>query len=115
MFLTVFVFSSFTNQTADILNPMVGTWTYEVPDAPYEYQKGEMIIGQNEDKVTAKLNAGGYMIEGQSVKVEDNNLKFHLYVEGTKLSFDIDFEGKSFSGDVSYTEGTIGIKGKKKE
>lgn len=114
LFLAIFTFSSFTTST-DVLNPMVGSWDYEVPGAPYEYQKGEMTIAQNEDLLTAKLNVGGYMINAESLKVEDKNLKFHLYVEGTKVNFDLNFEPKAFSGKVTYSEGTIDIKGKKKE
>lgn len=115
MILTVVLMSSFAvNDVIDDSKNALGTWEYSVPDAPYEYQQGELIIEKKDGKLTGYTMMDGYKTTIEDVVTKKNNLTFYLYVENEKVSFDLDFEKKSFTGTVSYSEGDLEISGKKK-
>lgn len=115
MILSVVIMSSFAvNESIDDSKIVIGTWEYSVPDAPYEYQEGELIIEKKDGKLTGYTMMGGYKTDIEDVVVKNNNLTFYLYVESEKVSFDLEFEKKIFSGTVSYSEGELDISGKRK-
>ena len=115
MILTVVLMSSFAvNEVIDDSKNALGTWEYSVPDAPYEYQQGELIIEKKDGKLTGHMMMDGYKTTIEDVVAKNNNLTFYLYVESEKVTFDLDFENKTFSGSVSYSEGELKISGKKK-
>ncbi len=115
MILSVVIMSSFAvNESIDDSKIVIGTWEYSVPDAPYEYQEGELIIEKKDGKLTGYTMMGGYKTDIEDVVVKNNNLTFYLYVESEKVIFDLDFEKKSFAGTVSYSEGELDISGKRK-
>lgn len=111
MILSVVLLSSFA---VDNSKNVIGTWEYSVPDAPYEYQEGQLIIEEMDGKLTGYTMMDGYKTDIEDVVAKKNNVTFYLYVESEKVSFDLDFEKKSFAGTVSYSEGELGISGKKK-
>lgn len=113
--LSVVLMSSFTsNEVVDESSIAIGTWNYSVPDAPYEYQEGQLIIEKKDGKLTGYTMLDGYKTDIEDVVAKKNNLTFYLYVETEKVNFNLDFEKKSFTGTVAYSEGELTISGKKK-
>ncbi len=114
--LSVIIFSSFSS--TDVIsnsNDIVGTWNYSVPNAPYDYQKGELILEEKEGKLSGYTKVGEFKNEIEKPKLEDNNLKFTMYIEGTDVSFDLNFKKNKFTGIVTYFEGSLDITGVKTE
>ncbi|RLD76490.1 MAG: hypothetical protein DRJ07_16280, partial [Bacteroidetes bacterium] len=49
--LTFLVMMSFTGIDSTVSEKIfIGTWEYEAPDAPYEYQEGEIVFAKKEGK-----------------------------------------------------------------
>jgi len=96
------------------VNP-VGTWSYEAPNAPYEYNEGDIIVSKEGKEYKVEIKLGEYYsIKASSVAYKDNVLSFKLYVEGESVSIKSTLEKDEFKGTASYSEGTIDITGKKK-
>jgi hypothetical protein len=112
MILSVVIMSSFS--VVDSKKKMIGAWEYSVPDAPYEYQEGELIIEKKDGKLTGYTMVDGFKTDIEDVVAKKNNVTFYLYVESEKVWFDLDFEKNYFAGIVSYSEGELEISGKKK-
>ncbi len=92
----------------------IGTWLYEVPNAPDGYQDGSLIFEEKNDQLLGYVMIQGYKSNLENIRVNENQIKCSMYVEGTKVSFVLNFEKDTFSGKVTYTEGTIDISGKRK-
>lgn len=116
LLLTVLLFSSFTFVDYEVgPRKAIGTWEYSVPDAPYEYQKGDLIIEKKEGKLEGYTMVNDYKTPVEKVKVKGNKLTFLMYLEGEDISFDITLEKKTFKGIISFSQGELEITGKKKK
>ena len=115
LLLSIIVLSSFTVKDSFVkVKKILGEWEYSVPDAPYGYQNGTLVLS----KVDGVL-AGEMVMEGQGTALEEvvfekNVLKEKMYVQGETVRFNLNFTKKSFEGVVSYTQGTLDISGTKK-
>jgi len=115
LLLSIIVLSSFTVKDSFVkVKKILGEWEYSVPDAPYGYQNGTLVLS----KVDGVL-AGEMVMEGQGTPLEEvvfekNVLKAKMYVQGETVRFNLNFTKKSFEGVVSYTQGTLDISGTKK-
>jgi hypothetical protein len=113
--LILFVTASFTgiDETGTNLK-MIGSWEYNAPDAPYEYQEGDIHFLMQNDKLVGFIEIDGYKTELENIIVKGNNLTCELYVEGESVILDLKFKKKSFKGTATYSEGTLDFSGKKK-
>ena len=94
---------------------IVGTWTYVVPNAPYEYQNGELTFQKEKKIFTGFVMVSGYKNELNDVTVNKNKVSFYVYFQGEKVTFNLDFTKKSFKGMASYSGGDLEISGEKKK
>ncbi len=110
----LFVTAGFTgiNHPATDLK-MLGTWEYSAPDAPYEYQEGNIHFLMQDNKLVGFVEIGGYKMELEDVIVKGDKVNCEVYVEGEEVSLELLFKKKTFSGTASYSEGTIDFTGKK--
>ena len=114
--LSVIILSSFTsNYNISTSNDIIGAWDYSVPNAPYEYQKGQLILEENAGELSGYTMVNDFKNEIDNPKLEGSNLTFSMYIEGTDVSFNLNFKENNFSGKVTYTEGILEITGIKKE
>lgn len=115
LILLAVLFSNFTNPI-NLTNPtkVVGNWEYSVPDAPYEYQNGELIVENIGNALSGHINVNDSEIELENINLDKNTLTFEIYIEDTQVSFKLDFEKKTFAGNVSYSEEILSITGSKK-
>lgn len=91
-----------------------GTWEYKVPQAPYEYQTGKLLVKKVDAGYEVKFNVNGSEMKASNVKFSDSNLTFATYVENEYVKFKIKVAAKTMEGTVSYSEGTMGISARKK-
>lgn len=114
IFLAV-LFSNFTNPNClTDTTKVVGDWEYSVPNAPYEYQKGELVIENMGNVLSGHIKVNESEIDLLDILLDKNTLSFNVYIEDTQVSFKLDFEKKSFAGNVSYSEEILSIVGTKK-
>lgn len=114
LLICMLVLASFTTTSNSNAKKILGTWSYEVPDAPYDYQEGDLIFEKADGELNGYAKIGGYKTEVDNLVVDGKNVTFSMYVEETEVEFDLEFDKKSFKGTVSYVEGTLDISGSKK-
>lgn len=112
----VIVISGFTiAETFKVNKEILGEWEYTVPDAPYEYQKGVMILAKDHKELKGEMIIGGYSTPLEDLVNVKYNVKASMDVQGEGVTFDINFDGNTFKGTVDSSEGTMEISGSKKK
>ncbi|WP_321343999.1 hypothetical protein [uncultured Draconibacterium sp.] len=93
---------------------VIGEWKYEVPNAPYGYNAGNLVFEVKEGKLTGHVKLeDGYKIDLKDITYEDGVLKFGLYVDYDYVTLKITIEGEEMKGIVNSPEGEIPITAKK--
>lgn len=93
---------------------VTGEWKYEVPSAPYGYQKGVLVINEKEGNLAGEVKfEDGYKIELKNVSYEEGTLKCGLYVESDYVTVNAKIEGKTLKGSVKTPEGEMNITAEK--
>jgi hypothetical protein len=114
--LTLIVMSSFTLLgTFKVNKKIIGEWEYSIPQAPYEYQKGVLILSKEGKELKGEMLVGGYATVLEDMINVKSNVKANMDVQGELVSFDLNFTKKTFEGTVSYSQGSMEITGNKKD
>lgn len=115
LILTVLMLVSFTGiDNAKVDKSVLGTWEYTCPDAPYEYQNGDIVLETKEDKLTGYISIDGYKVELENVKGEKTKVTGEAYIEGTSVMLEMNFKKKALTGTAITDEGTLEFTGTKK-
>ena len=94
----------------------VGKWDFQAADAPYGYEKGQIIISKVEKVLKVKIVFNEYsQTDGYKVKYVNNKLTFTVYVEDESVYMSGVFVKDSFAGKASTSEGDIAIKAQRKK
>lgn len=114
--LSVIVMTGFTMKETSFLGvkKILGEWDYTVPEASYEYQNGVLVLSKVDGDLSGEVQIGGQGIPLEELVYAKNNLKATIYVQGESVKLDLNFKKKSFEGTVSYSQGTMNMKGTKK-
>jgi hypothetical protein len=95
---------------------VVGNWKYEVPTAPYGYEKGTLVFTEKEGKLAGEVKfADGYKITMKDVTYEEGVLKCGLYVDYEYVSVKAKIEGNKMTGTVNTPEGDMKITAEKEK
>jgi hypothetical protein len=87
---------------------VAGEWKYEVPSAPYGYEKGTLVLAEKEGKLAGEIKfEDGYKIELKNVTFAEGTLKCGLYVDYEYVSIKAKVEGKKLTGAVDTPEGEM--------
>jgi hypothetical protein len=94
---------------------LVGSWKYEVPSAPYGYEKGTLVFAEKEGKLVGEVKfADGYKIDMKDVKIEDGGVvKCGLYVDYEYVIVKAKIEGVKMTGTVNTPDGELKLKAEK--
>jgi hypothetical protein len=112
---SIVVLSSFTMVDSFMgVNKILGEWDYSIPDAPYEYQKGVLVLKKIDGVLSGEMIMGGQGSPMEEIVYKKNNLKAVMNVQGEIVNFDLNFTKKTLEGTVSYSQGTLEMKGTKK-
>ena len=115
LLLSIIVLSSFAVKDSFVgVKKILGEWEYSIPDAPYEYQKGVLVLKKVDGALVAEVLIGGQGMPMEDVKYEKNVLTAKMDVQGETVRYKLNFTKKSFEGIVSYSQGTLDMKGTKK-
>ena len=114
--IVILLFLTSYSLPADIIKTkkLIGTWEYSVPEAPYQYQKGEIIFEGKEGVLTGYFLIEGFKAQLRNLKSQKSKVTCEAYIEGMTVSFDLTFKKKSFLGTASYSEDILDISGHKK-
>ncbi len=113
--LMVLSLSAFIPAEKDV-NP-IGTWAFSAPDAPYDYQTGDIVISKEKKvyKVQIVFNEY-YKISGTNVKYEKNELSFRVNLDDETVYIKGTFDEKTgFKGKAMTSMGDMAITAKKKK
>lgn len=118
MFLTfvlALVAIQFKSVSAASNKEVVGSWKYEVTEAPYGYEKGTLIFAEKEGKLVGEVKfADGYKIEMKEVKLEEGGVvKCGLYVDYEYIAVKLKIEGTKMTGSVNTPDGELKLKAEK--
>jgi len=106
--LLVAMFAGISN--AGVNPKIVGEWKYEVPSAPYGYEKGVLVIEEKEGKLTGLVKfEDGYKIDLKNITYVEGVFKCGLYVDYEYVSIKAKVEGKKLTGAVDSPEGEMKI------
>ena len=112
---SIIVLSSFTVVDSFMgVRKILGEWDYSIPDAPYEYQKGVLVLKKVDGVLSGEMIIGGQGSPMEEIVYVKNNLKAVMNVQGEIVNFDLNFTKKTLEGTVSYSQGSMEIKGTKK-
>lgn len=113
--LVLVLFSNYTtDNTLNKSKKVIGTWEYSIPDAPMEYQIGDLILEESDGELSGFTMISEYKTPIEKIVLDGKNLTFKMYVQSTEVYWDLEFDKKSFSGQVSYSEGDLAITGTRK-
>lgn len=107
----VAVFASNVSAAVGMDNKDVtGEWKYEVPTAPYGYEKGVLVLSEKEGKLAGQVKfEDGYKIELKNITYAEGTLKCGLYVDYEYVSIKAKIDGKKLTGAVASPEGEMKI------
>jgi hypothetical protein len=95
-------------------NDVAGEWEYEVPSAPYGYQKGVLSITEKENELAGEVKfADGYKIKLRDLSYEEDTLKAGLYIDYEYISIKVKITGEDMKGTVNSPEGNMTLTAKK--
>ena len=96
MLLSIVVLSSFTMVDSFMgVKKILGEWDYSIPDAPYEYQKGVLVLKKTDGVLSGEMIIGGQGSPMEEIVYEKNNLKAVMNVQGETVRFNINFTKKT--------------------
>ncbi len=93
-------------------DPLLGSWSFEVAQAPWEYSKGKVIFETGEENlITAKvLFDSGRQLSVREVLYEDGEVRFQTMVDGYRVNSVFILEDDSLTGHVETVEGNMDFK-----
>jgi hypothetical protein len=112
--LLVVLASSFTVEPPAKKFTPVGTWEYSIPGVQPGYEKGSMIIAEDDKnyKVSMELNEY-YQTDAENIIYKKKKISFSFFVETEEILVTGTFDGDDFSGSLSYFEGDFKITAKR--
>ncbi len=112
--LTFVLVSAFSNiESSKKHRKLVGTWSYEALDAPYQYQKGEIVFVNKDGELSGYMKVNEYKIDIEEIVAIKKNVTFKVNVEGEVVTFNLNYKKKTMEGTATYSSGSLDITGKK--
>ena len=108
--LMVFTVSAYANN-----NPLIGSWAFSVPDAPWELSRGSMVFEITDDNVvTGKMKfIGGYEARILNVNQVDEKIVFEITAESYRLKTTVTLKDNDIQGFVETPEYNIPFSAKR--
>lgn len=106
--------ASFTADSA--AKDPAGTWTFTAPDAPYDYQTGDLVVTKEKKEYKIKVVFNEYYkMDATNVKWENDELTFRVYVDTEVVYIRLTFnEQGELTGKAVTSMGDLPLKAKKK-
>lgn len=93
----------------------VGVWDYEVEGTEDVYRMGTLFVRKENGSHAVEVHLGNGVLNGQDVQVQENTLKFTLYLDGIeRVSVVLNADKDIILGQVTTNQGSYTIKGARK-
>ncbi len=93
---------------------VVGKWKYEVPSAPYGYEKGVLNFSEKENELAGEVKFNdGYKISLKDVSYKGDTVKFGLYIDYQYIGVTATVEEGKMTGFVDSPEGKMKLTAEK--
>ncbi len=102
-------------QASDVKKKLNGTWKIEAPDAPYDYQEGEIVFYKEDGKDKIKIVTTYDVIMANNLKVNGNKVTFEFEVEYELCVAKMELKDNKMAGIVETVEGNLPVTATKKK
>lgn len=110
----LFVIGAFTNVNAQSNKTVVGEWKYNVPEAPYGYEKGVIALAEKNKVLSGDLVFdSGYKVKLSNVSLKADTLRLGVYVESEYVTVVSKVKGNKMDGIVDSSQGKMTLKAEK--
>lgn len=92
---------------------LAGGWEYTVEGAPEGFEKGFMLVVNQNGTYKIQLQMGGGTFMGESVIAKGSKLNFSVDVEGEKVTVALVMKGSKFTGTSISSQGVFNVMGTK--
>jgi len=93
---------------------VAGEWKYEVPTAPYGYEKGVLNFSEKENELAGEVKFNdGYKISLKDVSYKGDTVKFGLYIDYQYIGVTATVEEGKMTGFVDSPEGKMKLTAEK--
>jgi hypothetical protein len=93
---------------------LVGEWKFEVPTAPYGYEKGMLYFFEKDNKLEGEVNFGdNYKIKLANLRYAGDSLKCNLYVDNEYVDVKAIVEGEKIRGVANTSIGEMNFTAEK--
>lgn len=94
-----FLFISISAMASNPEKDIVGEWKFDVTQAPYEFQKGTLVIEQADDQLEGKVVfERSQDVSIREIEIEEEEITFTLYIQGEKVQVIGNIEENKFVG-----------------
>lgn len=109
VFATGYLFDGFAQDAVN--KTIVGSWKYEVSQAPYGFESGTIIISKDKENLLGEVNfVSGYSVKLQNLSLKSDTLRAAANVEGENISITAKMVKNKLQGKVDTSVGVMGIK-----
>lgn len=101
--------AGFSANNAEAENPLLGSWVFNVAQAPWEYSKGKVVFEENkEEELSGKIIfTSGREIKIAKITQEDDKVTFKVNVDGMPVKTIVTLEENDIKGFVETNEGNM--------
>jgi len=105
----------FIATSAKAENTLIGTWAFNVNQAPWEYSRGKVIFDlDKENELSGKIIfASGIEVAIDKITQEKDKVVFEVYVEGTPVKTIVTLKDDNITGFVETYEGNMPFSAKR--
>jgi hypothetical protein len=115
-FLSLVLFAFlFTAASVKVESPLSGSWSFNIPQAPWEYSKGKMIFENDaDDKISGKIKFdSGREVSIAKITQTEDKYTFEVNVENTPVKTVVTLKDNNMTGVVETYDGNIPFSAKK--
>jgi hypothetical protein len=109
----LFIFFSIPALASNPDKDLIGEWKFDVTQAPYEFQKGKMVIEQSEDQLDGKI----IFERAQDVTISEietgEKITITLYIQGERVQVVGNIEENKFVGYAETSTDRLDFSAKK--
>jgi hypothetical protein len=94
----------------------IGSWKFEVPQAPYGYDKGIILITQQGDSLVGEIKTNS----GESFKLnkiisKNDSINISTYIQGEPVNVNAKIDGERMYGQAYWSQGSMDLKAERQE
>ena len=110
LMLTGLLFSISLDISAQDHTKIIGSWSFNAPDADQWYQTGTIVFTEDNSEIKGEVQfQDGYKVELSDIVFKDGELNFGLYIDYERINVSMILEKNKLSGTVDYSDGTLDI------